>query len=478
MDRTLPRLLVIFGVTGDLARRKLLPALVRLEAAGVLHDDFRVVGVTRSGLALDELRAQVEGFTDEPAEHLDALLRRVRIETADVTDASSYGQLAATLDRYEHELRTCLPRILYLSTPPSALAAALRTLGESGIDPCGHGTRGRVLIEKPFGSSMADAEQLAAIVEESFVPEEVFPIDHFLAKDTVQNVLHLRFRNPLLRHLWRAPYVSQIQITAAEDIDIQGRAQFFEETGILLDMVQSHLLQVLAITTMDEPRTMDEADVRENRARLLRDLEPIEGDEVTRRVVRAQYDGYRAEVDDPASVRETFVAMSLRIRNDRWAGVPVYLRTGKALAHGYTEVTLVFADTSVRGMAPNVLTLRLRPNEGVVLSLEAKRPGLEDEPEPISLDHCYRPGPGGVRHDAYDRVLVDAMSGDQTLFPSVPEALANWRFVDPVLARWEADADDLRTYPKGSSGPPEAEALLAADGHEWLPFDPAVCRIR
>lgn len=478
IERTLPRLLVIFGITGDLARRKLLPALVRLEAAGALHEDFRVVGVTRRGLTLDELRSAVQGFTDEPAAVLDRLLGRVRLEKADLADPRSYAELAATLDRYEDELGTCLPRIFYLSTPPSALADGLRTLGEAGIDPCGHGTRGRILIEKPFGASLAGAEELAAIVNRHFAPEEVFPIDHFLAKETVQNVLHLRFRNPLLRHLWRAPYVSQIQITAAEDIDIQGRVQFFEETGILLDMVQSHLLQVLAITTMEEPRTMDEADVRENRVRLLRDLEPIEGDDVIRRVVRAQYDGYRTEVENPESARETYVAMALRIRNDRWADVPVYLRTGKALADGYTEVALVFADNVVRGRDPNVITLRLRPNEGVVMSLEAKAPGLGDDAERIALDHCYPPGAGGIRHDAYDRVLVDAMSGDQTLFPSVDEALANWRFVDPLLARWGRDADDLRRYAKGSSGPIEADRLLGERGHTWLPFDPGVCQIR
>ncbi len=465
-----------------MSRRKLLPSLYHLEQDNLLPDNFQIVGTTRKNVNKEQFFEDIEQSiieSDSVCEVpvLKRLLSKLTIETIDMGDSEHYGSLARLLKQKEEEAGVCSVHLFYLAIPPKVLPRVVDLIGHAQVHKCSHGKPGRILIEKPFGRDLKSANELSEIISSHFDEEQIYRIDHYLAKETTQNILHFRFNNPIVRDIWNSDYVDSIQITAAESIGIEGRVGFYEETGALRDMVQSHLLQLLALTTMERPKELNAQEVRVKREEVLKNLKPISLEEIDELVVRGQYEGYREEVNNNKSNVETFVALKATINNDRWRDVPIYLRTGKNLKHKATEITLVYKNNETGSEDDiNLLTMRIQPNEGIALRLRAKKPGLENERQNIVMDYCYVRADDKIKHSAYEKLLVDAMRGDQMLFPTTEEVVNNWKYLDPVLKHWQSSDKAPFEYAANSWGPEAAMNMLADEHDAWMQQDNNICQ--
>ncbi len=469
-----PVIIVIFGITGDLAQRKLLPALYHLLKDGLLHKDSVILGITRRTMTADELLGQVELCVNEIDQVCDpegirkvrAALRMHQMSQTDGADDTEYDELLTILNDIETERGICMNRLYYLAIPPKLFESTVSNLGQHGLNQsCQHDTAAsRLLVEKPFGYDTASAETLIKETSEWFREDQIFRIDHYVAKETVQNILAFRTYNPLFSSIWNRRHIASITITAYEQITIEGRAVFYEGVGALRDFIQSHLLQLLTAITMELPEGKGSDAIHAAKQRLLKSIVPIGPDEVAASAVRGQYDSYRQEVNDSHTNTETYAALSLDIDNDRWRDVAINIRTGKAMARKHTEIRIVFTgsegdpDTdSVDESTRNELIFNIQPSEGISLHLHAKKPGFRDEIQPVIMNFAYQQAfdgysyPGGASHpDAYERVLVDAARGDHTLFTTSEEVLEAWRIIENVLRAWGISDDDLIIYPKGA----------------------------
>lgn len=454
-----PTILVIFGITGDLARRYLMPSLYHLFKQGLLHEKTEIVGISRHKIDLDELFGRVEMCVSEDDNICDpAVMAQIRSHTRthqlDMDSAEAFAGLRELLDSIEAEQGLCMNRLYYLAIPPAAYTQVVANMGAAGLNSsCQHGTAmTRLLVEKPFGQDLASAEKLIAATAESFGEEQVFRIDHYLAKETAQNILAFRFENPLFEAVWDARHITAIDIMASEKIGIEGRAAFYEQQGALRDFIQNHLLQMLAVVTMDKPATMDSDGVHAAKLRVLEAVQPITAEQVASQTRRGQYAGYREEVDNPDSIVETYAHISTTIATDRWQGVPVTISTGKALAEKRTTITVTFADKTTNNASnTNNLQFRIQPDEGIQIGLLAKKPGYDQALRTVHMDFSYNQNFDGSQPTAYERVLIDAIRGDRTLFASSQEVLAAWRVVDAVVQTWTANGDGLQTYQPGAS---------------------------
>ena len=456
MEATPPALdLVVFGASGDLASRKVLPAVGAV--APTAQARLRVVGAGRSELPQERFRALV-GDTTGSAD-LAAGAEWVRL---DYGDAATYGGLREALRSDA--------AVYYLATPPSTFAPILSALADGGLTRRGDGSR--IVVEKPLGEDEVSARELNAMLDALFEESQIFRIDHYLAKDTVQNLLAFRFSNSLFEAAWNRLLVDSVQITAAEGLDVGRRAGYYDHFGAVRDMVQNHVLQILALTTMEPPATFDAADVRTAKTQLLRAVRPL--DEAT--AVRGQYEGYLdAEGVAPDSRRETFAAARLSIENWRWQGVPIFVRTGKALRRPVTEAVIRFKDAphlELEGRPvpciPTLLVVRFQPGEEVVLRIGAKVPGGRFSLEPAGLRLDYKRLARGPLPDAYENVFAEVLEGDHSVFPGPREIERSWQIVDPLLRAWEQGGRPL-PYARGSWGPAEADALVGRDGDgHWL----------
>src|SRR5215207_7796156 len=477
--------LVIFGATGDLAHRKLLPALYNLAHEGALPERFKLIGVARREKGHDdfreECRVSICEYSRRPAddEVLGALLDNVQYVASNFDDLNGYKQLARVLDELDQDAGQALNRVYYLSTAPEFFPLIVEQLKAAGLHRHEQADV-RCVIEKPFGTDLDSARKLQKVVESVFRERQVFRIDHYLGKETVQNVMAFRFANMMFEPIWNRNFIDHIQITGAEDIGIGTRAGYYDQAGALRDLVQNHMLQLVALTCMEPPASFDADKVRDEKVKVLTAITPPDPADT----VRAQYTagtsggedvvGYLEEEGVPDDSRtETFAALKLEVHNWRWAGVPIYLRTGKRLARKVTEIAvqlkpvphLAFQSEGSVGVQPNQLVLTVQPNEGVSLSLGAKIPGSKMRIRPVNMEFLYGSAFMSQSPEAYERLIMDAMRGDATLFTRNDEVDAQWSIIDPILQAWANDDEPLHTYASGSAGPQAADELIAP--HRW-----------
>jgi glucose-6-phosphate 1-dehydrogenase len=483
----LPSVLVIFGASGDLTSRKLMPALAELIERNFLPDQFAVVGVARTEMTDDDFRGRMHTAVQPPKPTWDAATARFRYVNGEYHSGETFGQLAEVLNELEVAMGGVCNRLYYFASPPSTFPTIVTSLGQAGLNrPTTEGGFVRIIIEKPFGSDAASATHLDNIVHEVFDESQVYRIDHYLGKETVQNLLALRFANAIFEPLWNRQYVDHVEVTVAESIGVGHRGGFYEEAGALRDIVQNHVMQVLALILMEPPATMDANGIRDEKVKVLRSVVDFPEHNLDQCVVRGQYDtglvddekaiGYRHEEGvKPSSHTETYVAMNLKVDNWRWAGVPIYVRTGKRLPKRVTEVVmhfraaphLAFAQKMSKKLEPNSLIVRIQPDSGISLRFGAKVPGQAFVVRTTSMDFDYEEQFTEEDLDGYERLLLDALLGDQTLFIRSDEVHEAWRIVTPLLQAF-ADPDfPLARYASGTWGPVESDAMLQRDGRKW-----------
>jgi glucose-6-phosphate 1-dehydrogenase len=489
-----PAVLVLFGGTGDLAHRKVVPALFQLWRTNLLPHEFAIVAIGRRPYEDEvfraELRASLEQFSrvlpiETPA--WDEFAARIVYHRGDFADPALYESLAERLDALDAERGTQGNRLYYLATQPSAFAAIIAGLGAVGLDHEQHGGGWRrIVIEKPFGRDLTSAIRLNREVGKVFRESQVYRIDHYLGKETVRNILVFRFGNGIFEPIWHRRYVDHVQITVAESIGVEKRGSFYEEAGASRDFLQNHLMQLLALVAMEPPATFDADALRDEKVKVLRAIEPMGPAEVAARVVRGQYGpgwvagepvpGYRQEPEvDPESETETYVAARLHVDDWRWAGVPFYLRAGKRLPKRATEIAIQFKEVphalfkeSHADPEANLLALRIQPDEGILLRFAAKVPGLGVDVRSVNMDFTYGSAFSVDSPDAYETLILDALLGDAALFTRSDEVERAWSIVTPIIEAWaDGPPPDFPDYDAGTWGPAAADELLAADGRRW-----------
>ena len=493
-DRRLPRVpepcaLVVFGITGDLARKKLLPAVYDLHSRGLLPTDFVLVGFARrdwsSGDFEDMAReaARTHARTPWREEVWSRLAGNIRFVPGSFDDDNAFDQLSDTLDEMRDSHGIKGNAAFYLSIPPSAFPVVLKQLQRTGMaDNDKSGGWRRVVVEKPFGEDLESSRELNDLVDDVFTAEDVFRIDHYLGKETVQNILALRFANQLFEPVWNSHYVDSVQITMAEDVGIGSRAGFYDQTGAARDVLQNHVLQLLALVAMEEPVEFTPEAIRTEKIKVLRAITLPE--DLGSYAIRGQYtqgwlagervSGYRQEKDVPEkSQTETYAAVKLDIETRRWAGVPFYLRTGKRLPRRVTEISILFkkaphlpfSETDTEELGHNQLVIRVQPDEGVTLKFGSKVPGSQMEVRDVAMDFLYGQSFTESSPEAYERLILDVLLGDATLFPQAAEVEASWGVVDPMEDFWAGQEPAF--YRAGEWGPKEADEMLARDGRNW-----------
>ncbi|MFJ7418236.1 glucose-6-phosphate dehydrogenase [Streptomyces uncialis] len=493
-DRRLPRIagpsgLVIFGVTGDLSRKKLMPAVYDLANRGLLPPGFSLVGFARREWQDEDFAQEVHDAVKQHArtpfreEVWQQLIQGMRFVQGDFDDDDAFDQLRATIAELDKEQGTGGNFAFYLSVPPKFFPKVVKQLKKHGLADPQEGSWRRAVIEKPFGHDLTSAKELNALVHEVFDPEQVFRIDHYLGKETVQNILALRFANTLFEPVWNRSYVDHVQITMAEDIGIGGRAGYYDGIGAARDVIQNHLLQLLALTAMEEPSSFDADALAAEKTKVLSAVKLPQ--DLGADTVRGQYAagwqggekviGYLQEDGiDPRSKTDTFAAVKLEIDNRRWAGVPFYLRTGKRLGRRVTEIAVVFQraphspfdQTATEELGHNALVIRVQPDEGVTMRFGSKVPGTSMEVRDVSMDFAYGESFTESSPEAYERLILDVLLGDSNLFPRTEEVELSWRILDPIEQYWDAHGTPAQ-YLSGTWGPAEADEMLARDGRSW-----------
>ncbi|HZR41464.1 MAG TPA: glucose-6-phosphate dehydrogenase [Ktedonobacteraceae bacterium] len=494
--------IVIFGATGDLARRKLLPTLAHLIHDHPLPENFCIVAFARRPLNDEKWRAMVLEAINEfmpEDDKLDsaaqqAFAQRLFYCQSSFDDSAGYARLADLLNKLDQEKGTQGHRLFYMATPPGTDELVIQNLGKSGLSrpssdnhENGHAPWARIIIEKPFGHDLASAQRLNRVLARAFHEDQIYRIDHYMGKETVQNIIAFRFANGIFEPLWSQRYIDHVQIVVAESLGIEGRAEYYETAGAIRDIVQNHIMQVLCLTAMEPPVAFDANAIRDEKVKVLRAIPLFKPEEVAAQTVRGQYTagtidgkpvvGYKDEEGvNPRSTTETYVALKLFVENWRWEDVPFYIRTGKRLPKRSTEVTIQFKrvphqlykPTETKGLIPNRLTIRIQPDEGISLKIGAKIPGAANQLSSVDMGFSYTGAFGIELPDAYERLIADCILGDSTLFIRRDEIEASWRIIDSITSAWQKmPPNTVYPYAAGTWGPAEADALIENDGRHW-----------
>jgi glucose-6-phosphate 1-dehydrogenase len=484
-----PSSLVIFGVTGDLSRKKLMPAVYDLANRGLLPAGFSLVGFARREWKNQDfgkvVKEAVKQYARTPWNESvwKQLSENIRFVSGEFDDDASFDRLKATIDELDAKVGTNGNHAFYLSIPPKAFAQVCQQLKRSGLADAGPDEFRRVVIEKPFGHDLESSRRLNDVVESVFPPDSVFRIDHYLGKETVQNILALRFANMLFEPLWNSNYIDHVQITMAEDIGVGGRAGYYDGIGAARDVIQNHLLQLLALTAMEEPVSFDAADLRAEKEKVLSAVRVPK--DIAKHTARGQYAGgwqggeqVTGFLDEdgmnPNSVSETYAAMRLDINTRRWAGVPFYLRAGKRLGRRVTEIAVVFkrapqqlfAESQTSALGQNALVIRVQPDEGITIRFGSKVPGVGMQVRDVTMDFGYGHAFTEASPEAYERLILDVLLGDPPLFPRHEEVELSWKILDPIVSFWEKKGKPEQ-YRPGTWGPSSADEMMARDGREW-----------
>lgn len=490
-----PTLMVIFGASGDLTRRKLIPAIYNLAIDNLLPSDFFLIGFGRKKLSHEDFQKQakeaLESFSRRaPSQEISERLQNgIRYQAGSYDDLDAFQQLKEEIDRCEKEVGRPLQLLFYISTPPNVFDAVIQNLGKSGLAArSGAEDRvARVIVEKPFGHDLKSAQELNRCLRQEFDEEQVYRIDHYLGKETVQDLLVLRFANAIFEPIWNREFVDNVQVTVSEDIGVGSRGGYYDESGALRDMIQNHTMQLLALTAMEPPVSLDPESIRDEKVKVLKAIQPLSLDSEKGDAVRAQYEaglvgGKKVEgyLDEEGikkdSSTETYAAVRLSINNWRWKGVPFYLRSGKRMARRLSEIAIqfkrppgiLFSEGEKFNIAPNTLVIRIQPDEGITLLFNSKVPGLETRTQPVKMDFRHATTYGSNTPEAYERLILDAIIGDSTLFIRGDETETSWKIFTPLLESWkDLGRHGMESYVSGSWGPLAAERLLWAGRHEW-----------
>jgi glucose-6-phosphate 1-dehydrogenase len=485
--------MVIFGATGDLTHRKLVPALYNLHRERLLPPGFSAIGFARRDWSdeyfrqtlYDDAKEFSRSGLEDPLWH--SFAEGVTYNRSTFDDPAGYQALADKLNQLDEQRGTGGNRLFYLATPPESYAPIIQQLGAAGLNESPNGGWTRIIIEKPFGHDLASARALDAEVHKVFDESQVYRIDHYLGKETVQNLLVFRFANGIFEPVWNRSYIDHVQITVSESVGVEGRGNYYEHAGAMRDMVQNHLMQLLTLTAMEPPSFYEANSVRDEKVKVLRAIRPVAPDEVNTYTVRGQYGpgseggsptpGYREEQGvAPDSRTETYVALQFFVENWRWAGVPFFLRTGKRLPKRASEIAiqfksvpqLIFDAGPLSNIEPNVLAIKVQPDEGISLKFEAKVPGQMTQIRPVTMDFRYNASFGVASPEAYERLLLDAMLGDSTLFTRSDEVDASWSLITPIHQGWNAaPAPDFPNYEAGTWGPKAADEFIERTGRRW-----------
>jgi glucose-6-phosphate 1-dehydrogenase len=482
MNNNLPTSIVIFGASGDLTQRKLVPSLFNLFRKGRMPKQFHIVGYGNTAFTDDKFREHLKDglkqfasfqYTDE---EWAAFAPNLAYQQGRYTDLADFKRLSGFMSKWENGAGN---RLYYMATPPDIFPNIIDLLGLTNQLHENGGWR-RVVIEKPFGVDLDSAKSLNQQIHKTLNENQIYRIDHYLGKETVQNILVTRFANTIFEPLWNRNYIDHVEITVAEKVGVEHRAGYYDSVGVVRDMFQNHLLQLTALVAMEPPASFDATALRNEKVKVLSSIQPIRDGNVARNAVRAQYKGYRAEEGvNPESTTPTYAALKLHIDNWRWQGVPFYLRSGKSLREKLSQIAIVFKEpphllfpAARGGITPNVLVLYLQPDEGIHWRFEAKVPDTVADMRSVNMEFHYADSFGQTAiPESYERLLLDALAGDASLFTRADEVETAWSLIDPILQAWESDKHPLPEYEVGSWGPAEADDLLKRDGRSWLSWN-------
>lgn len=477
--KNIPTAFVIFGATGDLARKKIFPSLYQLYKNNLLPNKLKIVAAARTPHTRESFTQILKETTvvKDPKAWND-FINQIDYLSLDVAQDKNLDKIAKLLEKFEKESDVCIKRIFYMAISPIILEKAIENLGKHKLHlGCQiHTLRARIVVEKPFGQNLKSAQNLNNKLGKYFAEDQIYRIDHYLGKETVQNIFAFRFANELFEPVWNNKFIDHVQITQAEYRGIEKRGEFYDQTGALRDITQNHLLQLLALTAMEKPQKFEAKSILKAKLEIVSAIKKLTPDNVVKNTVRGQYEGYLSEEKVAKdSQMETYALTKLEIENERWQGVPFYPRTGKRLEGNVTSIIIQFKEKSHK--IPNHITIQIQPNEGIGIRLAAKKPGLSTNLEPVDMEFCYKTSFDVPQPDAYERLLLDIILGDQSLFLSQEIIEESWKVIDPIEEVWRSGKPKLVIYKPGSWGPKEADELIEKDNRQWLAPLLTICKI-